>query len=59
MRSPLRSPSGCGTGIGGRSTEVASSGSCPLITLSTRPESATVREKTEMQSSDDPKATSP
>ena len=47
------------TAIGGRSSVVASSGSCPLITLSTRPASSTVRPNTEMQSSDEPNATRP
>ena len=45
--------------IGGRSSVVASRGSAPLITLSTFVASSTVRPNTEMQSSDEPNATSP
>ena len=59
MRRPFRSESADGTGIGGRSIVVASRGSWPLITLSIRPASLTVRLKTEMQSSELPNATSP
>src|ERR687898_239121 len=51
---PRRSDSGLGTPMGGRFTVVASSGSGPLITLSTRAASLTVRPKTDMQSAAEP-----
>ena len=45
--------------MGARSSVVLSSGSCPLMALSTLAASSTVRPNTEMQSSDEPNATSP
>ena len=59
ITTPFRSARAAGIAIGGSARVVASRGSCPDIAERTRVASLTVLPKTEMQSSDEPKATSP